>query len=479
MRSESNFPGIKSIAMKLFFSLLFFVFTTSAIHADDTAAIYSSPPKQTKEQRNARMAWWREAKFGMFIHFGLFSEAGGYWQGKPVGNLGEWMMKIAHISVADYATLATTFNPVQFNADQWAALAKSSGMKYIVITAKHHEGFAMYHTRLDKFNIVDATPFKRDVIKEMSDACTRQGLKFGIYYSQDQDWHHAGGGLSGAKIWDPAQVGDKTQYVRDVDVPQVKELLTNYGPVAEFWWDCYGLNKEQADILLPLLAMQPKMLVNDRLGGNVRGDFGTPEGHIPEGVERDDWETCMTFNDTWGYKKDDHNWKSPETLIHQLVDIVSKNGNYLLNVGPDGQGEIPAASVERLRAVGKWVTVNGESIYGAQPTIFGPELGGPSPTKKDAQGRPVFVTAWKWRCTVKPAAAGSGQASKVFIHLFVWPGETFTLAHMKSQVTKAYLLANPHKTLLTIRQNGADLTVSRLPDKAPDPIDTVLCLETK
>jgi len=230
---------------------------------------------------------------------------------------------------------------------------------------------------------------------------------------------------------------------------------------------------------LPLLALQPDMLVNDRLGGSVRGDFGTPEGHIPERVEHGDWETCMTFNDTWGYKKDDHNWKSAETLIHQLVDCVSKNGNYLLNVGPDGMGEIPAASVERLRDVGKWMATNGESIYGAQPTIFGAELGGPSPTNKDARGNPLFVTAWQWRCTTKPAAADSAQPGRIFIHLFAWPGEAWTLANVQRQVTKAYFLADPQKTLLPIQQNGTDLTVSKLPAKAPDPMDTVLCLETK
>jgi alpha-L-fucosidase len=479
MYGKPDFPSATSMTRKFLFSLLFLATIASAIRAEDAAAVYSSPPKQTKAQRDARMAWWREAKFGMFIHFGLFSEAAGYWQGQPVGNMGEWMMKIAHIPVADYATLATKFNPVKFNADQWVALAKATGMKYIVITAKHHEGFAMYHSKLDKFNIVDATPFQRDVIKEMSAACARQGIKFGVYYSQDQDWHHAGGGLAGAKVWDPAQVGDKTDYVRNVDVPQVKELLTNYGPIAEFWWDCYGLNKKQAAILLPLLSMQPNMLVNDRLGGDVRGDFGTPEGHIPDRVERGDWETCMTFNDTWGYKKDDHNWKSADTLIRQLVDCVSKNGNYLLNVGPTGEGEIPAPSVKRLRTVGKWMAVNGQSIYGAQPTIFGDELGGPSPTKKDARGNAVFVPAWQWRCTFKPAAEGSGQAGKVFIHLFQWPGESWTLAHMKNRVTKAYLLADPRKTSLTIQQKGTDLTVSGLPHEAPDPTDTVLCLETK
>jgi alpha-L-fucosidase len=472
-----RFRTIRCLPLRFLFSLLLLAAVTAAV-ADENATVYCSPPKQTKAERDARMAWWRQAKFGMFIHFGLFSEAGGYWQGKPVGNMGEWMMKIARIPVADYATLATRFNPVKFDADQWVALAKSAGMKYIVITAKHHEGFAMYHTKLDRFNVVDATPFKRDVIKEMSEACARQGIKFGVYYSQDQDWHHAGGGMAGAAIWDPAQAGDKTQYVRNVDVPQVKELLSNYGPIAEFWWDCYGLNKQQARILLPLLAMQPNMLVNDRLGGDVRGDFGTPEGHIPERVEHGDWETCMTFNDTWGYKKDEHHWKSAATLIHQLVDIVSKNGNYLLNVGPDGEGQIPAASVERLRTVGKWVAANGESIYGAQPTIFGEELGRPSPTLKDARGNPVFVPAWQWRCTVKPAPAGSSQGGKIFIHLFDWPGKAFTLAHLKDRVTKAYLLADPQRTLLPVRQDETTLTIGNLPDAAPDPVDTVLCLET-
>ena len=329
-------------------------------------------PKETKEQRDPRMAWWREAKFGMFIHWGIYSVPAGTWKDKQIGGIGEWIMNSGKIPVKDYAEFAGKFNPVKFDADKWVSVAKKAGMKYIVITSKHHDGFAMFHSKATPYNIYDATPFKRDPLKELAAACKKQGIRLGFYYSQAQDWHHPGGAAAGGH-WDKAQDGSMDEYLRKIAVPQVREILSNYGPVAVLWWDTpYDMTKERAEMLLPALKLQPGIIMNNRLGGGYEGDTETPEQEIPAtGFPGGrDWETCMTMNDTWGFKSYDHNWKSTETLIRMLADIASKGGNFLLNVGPTSEGLIPEPSVERLTAVGTWMDVNGESIYGTSASPF-------------------------------------------------------------------------------------------------------------
>jgi len=260
-------------------------------------------------------------------------------------------MNTAKIPTADYQKLPAQFNPTKFDANAWVKLAKDAGMKYIVITSKHHDGFAMFRSKASPFNIYDASPFKRDPLKELSEACAKQGMKLGFYYSQAQDWNHPGGAAAGGHL-DKAQDGSMDNYIRDVAVPQVKELLTNYGPISIMWWDTpVDMNKERADMLLPLMKLQPGIIMNNRLG-YYDGDFGTPEQEIPTTGSDADWETCMTMNDTWGYKSGDNNWKSTQTLVRNLIDIASKGGNYLLNVGPTSLGEIPAPSVQRLKEIG-------------------------------------------------------------------------------------------------------------------------------
>ncbi|HEX3729447.1 MAG TPA: alpha-L-fucosidase [Opitutaceae bacterium] len=431
-----------------------------------------SLPVETKAQHDARLAWWREARFGMFIHWGIYSVPAGTWQGQPVPGIGEWIMNKGKIPVADYEAFAPRFNPVQFDAEAWVALAKAAGMKYIVITAKHHDGFAMYRSAVDRYNIYDATPFHRDPLQELAAACLRQGLKLGFYYSQSQDWHAPGASAIGGH-WDPKQDGDMDAYLRTKSVPQVRELLTNYQPFpAVLWFDTPTelMTKERAELFLPLLREHPNVIWNNRLGGGYHGDTETPEQHIPpKGIPGRDWETCMTINDTWGFKSYDHNFKSTETLLRNLIDIASKGGNYLLNVGPTAEGVIPAPEAERLRQMGAWLAVNGEAIYGSGPTLFGDEDGAFSPTEKDAKGQPKFIPEWKWRCTTKPG--------RIYLHLFAWPDGPFELHGTHFRVARAYLLADPQRTPLRVVQQGGDLTVT-LPRLAPDAMASVVCLET-
>jgi alpha-L-fucosidase len=444
----------------------------AAIGSAQTPAPASPWPVESKAERDQRMAWWREAKFGMFIHWGVYSVPAGVYHGLPVAGLGEWIMNKGKIPVAEYAGFAAKFDPVQFDAEAWVKMAQEAGVKYIVITAKHHDGFAMFRTAVSPYNIVDATPFHRDPLKELAAACRAHGIRLGFYYSQDQDWHQPGGGAYGGH-WDPAQEGDFDAYLAAIAVPEVKELLSNYGPdvPAVLWFDTpKDMTAARAALFQPVLALKPDLIVNNRLGKGFAGDTETPEQRIPpQGFPGRDWETCMTINDTWGFKSNDTNWKSPETLLRNLIDIASHGGNYLLNVGPTSAGLIPAPEIERLQAMGAWLKVNGEAIYGSHPTIFGGEAGAFSATEKDKKGQPAFIPHWAWRCTTKPG--------KIYIHFFQWPAGQWELAGLPARVTRAYLLADPQRTPLPLAQSGGNLTVT-LPGHAPDPIASVLCLET-
>ena len=345
-------------------------------------------------------------------------------------------MNRAKIPVAEYEQLATQFNPVKFNAEEWVQMAKDAGMKYIVITSKHHDGFAMYGSKVSKYNIVDATPFKRDPLKELAAACARHNIKFGFYYSQSQDWHEPAGV---GNTWDFGPDAQKDSiydsYLRGKAEPQVKELLSNYGPVALIWFDTARMmTGDRGPRFIDIMhTMQPAALIDGRLG--VKGDYvSTGDNQIPNQVLKEDWEVPATLNHTWGFKKDDTDWKTTDDLTFKLVDIVSKGGNYLLNVGPTSEGVIPQASQDNLRGVGRWLKVNGESIYGAGPTPFGSELGEVDNTTKDKKGNPGFKIAKDWRCTTKPG--------KLYIHLFKYPTGEFELSKVEGKVKKAYLLAD-------------------------------------
>ena len=404
---------------------------------------------ETQAQRDARMAWWREAKFGMFIHWGIYAVPAGSYDGKPVDNVGEWIMSLAKIPSDRYQAFAKDFNPVKYDPAAWAALAKEAGMRYMVITSKHHDGFTLFPTAASKWNVIDATPWKKDIIAPLAEAARAQGLKFGLYYSQAQDWNNPGGakmGYAEGEGWDPVQQKQTfDQYLDNVAVPQVREILTRYQPDV-LWWDTQHLmTPARAQKLAVLLSLRPGIIHNNRLGGGYKGDTDTPEQEIPAtGFPGRDWETCMTMNDTWGFKTQDHNWKSTATLLHNLVDIVSKGGNYLLNVGPTAQGEIPPESIQRLKEVGAWMKVNGESIYGSFA----------SPFKKLTWGR----------CTMKP----TGDDTILYLHVFDWPADgKLTVPGLNNAVKSAELLAGGAKLAVAKSDKGPILT---LPTAAPDPI---------
>jgi alpha-L-fucosidase len=410
---------------------------------------------ETPAQRDARMKWWREARFGMFIHWGVYAVPAGTYKGKQIKGIGEWIMHNGKIPVAEYREFARQFNPVKYNADEWVKLAKEAGMKYIVITSKHHDGFALFDSKASDWNIVKATPYGKDLLKPLAEACCKHGLKLGFYYSQAQDWTNPGGAAARGH-WDPAQDGDMTEYIRKVAAPQVREILTRYGEFpAVLWWDTpKDMTPERAEMLIPLLKLKPGIIHNNRLGGGYKGDTETPEQHIPAtGYPGRDWETCMTMNDTWGFKSYDDNWKPVETLIRNLVDIASKGGNYLLNVGPTAEGCIPGPSIERLKEVGKWMKVNSAAIYATSA----------SPFKRLAWGR----------CTKKLSADGA----TLHLHVFNWPADGKLLVPgLKNAVESASLLATGAKLAAVSGSEGVTITV---PAAAPDPICSVVVLKVK
>jgi len=427
-----------------------------------------------------RMEWWREARFGMFIHWGVYAVPAGTYKGQKINRIGEWIMNRGKIPVAEYQAFAQQFNPVKYDPDAWVKMAKDAGMKYIVITAKHHDGFALFKSNASKWNMADATPYGKDLLKPLAEACRKNGIKLGFYYSQAQDWNNPGGAAS-RKVtsegwanpdsttidaytqaheghWDPAQT-TKTmgQYIDEVAVPQIKELLTGYGDVAVLWWDTpTGMTDAYAEKINALLKLQPNIITNDRLKRpNFPGDYKTPEQRIPNLNELDgkDWETCMTMNETWGYKSYADKWKSTETLIRNLVDIASKGGNYLLNVGPKADGTFPQESVDLLKGMGKWMKINGEAIYNTKASPFG-------------------LFAWG-RCTKKELAGNS----ILYFSVFDWPADgKLTIPGLKNEIISAKLLAG--NTVLKTAVTAEGVTIN-IPEKSSDPIATVIKVEVK
>jgi len=422
---------------------------------------------ESKEQRDERMAWWRQARFGMFIHWGLYAVPAGEYQGKRSDQIGEWIQSWANIPRADYSQYAQQFNPVKFDAAEWVSLARNAGMKYIVITSKHHEGFSMWDSQVSDYDIVDSTPYGKDPIAALAAECKKQGVTLCFYHSI-MDWHHPSQYVE--KEGKDPTAGDgqnkihpdqKAEYVRYMKA-QLKELVTKYDP-AVLWfdgeWVDWWTEEDGKDLYNYVRSLKPSIIINNRVGKgrqgmqgmnkgpDYAGDFGTPEQEIPAtGLPGVDWESCMTMNDTWGYKSYDDNWKSTETLIRNLIDIASKGGNYLLNVGPTAEGLIPEPSVERLKGIGEWMRVNGESIYGTTASPFA-ELDWGRATRK---------------------------GNRIYLHVFDWPQGTLKVPALSEKVNKAYLLARPDETLPLKQGNNIEIS---LPDQPVDPIATVIVLE--
>jgi alpha-L-fucosidase len=347
--------------------------TTEARVPQKSAVGYSG--EQTVNRPAAPTAkgtgWFAEAKFGLFIHWGPYTVTEGEWHGKQVPYIGEWIMHEEKIPIAEYSKLAQRFNPIHFDAREWVRLAEAAGMRYIVFTAKHHEGFAMFHSKVDPYNVVDATPFKRDVLAELAEACRGSRVKLCIYYSHCIDWHEAHGGnlpsdvkpnygndpnhvfRSWGNDWDfpPGTPEGFAEYLERKVKPQLREILTNYGPIGMIWFDTptKSLSREQAREIKALVKeLQPDCLVNARIGHGL-GDFDVlGDNQMPDKVRARPSEACITLNDTWGYKAHDQNWKSAETVRKMVAEANAKRANLLLNIGPQPDGRFPAPAIAVL-----------------------------------------------------------------------------------------------------------------------------------
>ncbi|MFU1857221.1 alpha-L-fucosidase [Sphingobacterium sp. NGMCC 1.201703] len=315
--------------------------------------------------------WFTEGKFGLFLHWGLYSQTAGDWNGHPTKG-GEHFMLYERIPVKTYAKIADQFNPTAFDADRWAQMAHDAGMKYIVITAKHHDGFSMYNSAVSDYNIVKRTPWAKDPMLALAAACKKYGLKLCFYYSLGRDWAHPDvptnwptkAGRSNTWDYPDEDAKDLNKYVENKVKPQLRELLTQYGPIGIIWFDTPELiSKKQSQEIRDLIhSIQPQCIINSRIGNGL-GDYAVVEQTLVSAA-RKNWEACITMSENWGYNRHDHNWKSPELLVRNLIEVVSKGGNLLLNVGPKGDGSWPIESQENLHAIGAWMKVNGEAIYG-------------------------------------------------------------------------------------------------------------------
>jgi alpha-L-fucosidase len=405
-----------------------------------------------------RAAWFQHDRFGLFIHFGVFSQIG----------KGEWIRESGQIPLAEYNKLLPQFNPAQFKAAEWVGLAKRAGQKYLVLITKHHDGFCLFDSRLTDYSIMH-TPFKRDVVGEIAAECHRQGMRLGLYYSI-MDWHHPD--YLPRRPWEKDRSSKGANYDRYLDYMrgQLRELMSNYGNVDVLWFDggwehtSAEDNKKHQAIIDMARRLQPQILVNDR--ANIGGDFGTPEQFIPATGLKDKegrpmiWEACLTLSTGhgsfapvawWGYDRNETVFKPTEEVLQELVNVASKGGNFLLNIGPMPNGRIRAEEVRCLTRIGPWMAKYGDSIYGSQAS-------------------PFRLLKFFGRVTRKD--------NRLFVHVFDWPADgRLALPGLRTPVSKAYLMGEAANALPVERQTATDEVVLGPPEKAPDPIDSVIVVE--
>jgi alpha-L-fucosidase len=424
----------------------------------------SGPSGEKPAPRDSRLDWWREARFGLFIHWGLYAVPAGEWKGET--DHGEWIRESAHIPVKEYEQFQKQFNPVRFDPEQWVALAREAGMRYLVITSKHHDGFGLFDSAETDWDVM-GTPFHRDVLAELSAACARGGVRFCTYHSI-MDWHHPD--YLPRRSWEgadrPAAGADYERFVKYLHA-QVTEVITKYHPGVLWFdgeWENTWTHERGVELYKLCRALDPNLIVNNRvdvhrggMGGfsessEAVGDFGTPEQEIPAtGLNGVDWETCMTMNDHWGYNSHDTRWKSVETLVRNLIDVASKGGNYLLNVGPKADGTFPDEAIERLHGIGAWMKKNGDAIHGTSAS-------------------PFETLPWG-RCTVKK----DGADSILYLHVFERPADgRLVLPGLGNEPLSAGWLAGP-RLAFPVRREGTDVVVE-LPPTLPDPIASVVTL---
>jgi alpha-L-fucosidase len=406
-----------------------------------------------------RLSWFRDARLGLFIHWGLYALPGGVWNGTPLRHdvyanpYCEHLMFLARVPLADYSALAARFNPKAWDARAIVAAAKAAGLKYVVFTAKHHDGFAMYASKVSKYNVVDATPWKRDPLRELAGACKEAGLGLGIYYSLGRDWENPYAyNASMHNSWDfpNATAKDSERYFNEKAVPQLTELLSNYGKVSLVWFDAPEQTTQKQSVALDMLVhrLQPEAIVNTRVGNGVGDIDEMGDNRLPARGTGRDFEVPVTMAESWGYSTLDTApfWKSPTRLIRQMIDVASKNGNYLLNIGPDGQGAVPAAATERLSAIAKWMSLYGESIQGTRASSLGEPYWGRFTQRGDV----------------------------LYAHVFEWPTTDFVLKVDGSFVRKIELLTPAGPTSVPFVPAQGAAVVLTLPKNAPDPHASVL-----
>ena len=381
------------------------------------------------------LKWFVEDKYAMFIHWGLYSEMGGVWEDKTYYGIGEWIMQMARIPVGEYKAFAKNFNPVKFDAEGWVQLAKAAGMKTIVITSKHHDGFALFDSKASDFTITQATPYKKDLMKELADACHAEGIRLGFYYSQNQDWTEPYGGNYKGKRPAGYKPADFNIYFKEKVVPQVTELLTNYGEISLIWFDTPGgMPKEYSAKLVDLVQKhQPKCLINSRIGGGYGDYVSLGDMQIPSVRPKEKaWETVDTTNNSWSYAWYDENWKSPKTIAERLVRVVARGGSYMLNIGPKGDGSIPARAAESLAESGVWIEQHGEAIYGASAS--------------------PFDVGFTWGDI-------TSKGNDLYLHVFEWPGQgKLRIADLGATVKSASLLHDASE--VTYSQEGSILELN-------------------